>query len=446
MTTPEASTQPSPPVWRGWIVFFAAMIVTFVLGLLVASIQERRQEAALLPQQITPIADLEPDNAVWGKNFPREYQSWLKTQEAGKAEVTDDGVYFDYLRHDPLLKTLFAGYPFSVEYNAPRGHMHALEDIRGTARRDPKRGGKLQPGTCMTCKSSNVPGLMNELGVENFYKAKFADIDKRVTHPIGCADCHDAKTMNLRISRPALREAYAAMGKDIDKASLQEMRTLVCAQCHVEYFFAKKKPTEAKGTYLTFPWKRGMTIENMQQYYNEDIKFTDWVHKVSKTPMVKMQHPDFEIYSTGVHAYRGVTCADCHMPYRTEGGVKFTDHQVRSPLEDVNNSCGVCHRWSESEVKTRVATIQKKHQELLNRAETALVAAHQEVGAAMQAGATDAQLTAARQLLRDAQMRWDFIAAGNGKGFHSPHESARILASAIDLAHQARLKVAKWQK
>jgi len=241
--------------------------------------------------------------------------------------------------------------------------------------------------------------------------------------------------MKLRISRPALREALAAQGRDPDAIPHQEMRSLVCAQCHSEYYFKD-------GTYLTFPWKHGTTIEAMEKFY-EEIDFADWTHPTSGARMVKMQHPDYEMYLTGVHAYRGVACADCHMPYRSEGGVKFTDHHVASPLAKAASSCAVCHRWSEAEITARVESIQDKTHEQLQRAEAALVAAHEEIGAAAAAGAAGPAIDTARDLVRRAQMRWDYVAANNGMGFHSPQEAGRILSSAIDLAHQARLAVVK---
>jgi len=233
------------------------------------------------------------------------------------------------------------------------------------------------------------------------------------------------------------------MGGAVDQASHQEMRPRVGAQCHVEYYFAKQPGDTKKGTYLTFPWKEGLTVDDMDTYYTKDVRQVDWVHPVSKTEMVKMQHPDYETYSQGIHAYRGVACADCHMPYRSEGGVKYTEHDIQSPLKNISNSCAVCHRWSEAEVKARVESIQDTTHELLQDAEQALVAAHAEVGRAAAAGATDADLKAARELLRRAQLRWDYVAAGNGMGFHAPQECARVLATAINLAQQARLEVAK---
>ena len=445
MSTPEPQPKKMPwtTLWKGGLTFFIALVATFVLGLLAASVLERRQEAALPIVLPAGVNQFTGDSALWGQAFPRQYESWLATADTGTRTKYGGSILIDHLANDPQLKELFAGYPFAIEYHDDRGHMHAVDDVRKTARIDPARGGKAQPGTCMTCKSSDVPGLMEQMGVAQFYQADFEEISAKTQHPIGCADCHDAKTMQLRISRPALREAFAAMGKDIDKASHQQKRSLVCAQCHVEYYFAKKVPSATRGTYLTFPWQRGTSVEAMDEYYTKDQRHVDWVHPVSGADMVKMQHPDYELYLSGTHAARGVSCADCHMPYRSEGGVKFSSHHIQSPLNDVNASCGVCHRVSDEVMVARVEKIQDTTRELLNRAQDALVAAHNEVGAAGKAGASDAQLTTARELLRRAQLRWDYIAAGNGMGFHAPQESARVLATAIDLAQQARLSVAK---
>ena len=172
---------------------------------------------------------------------------------------------------------------------------------------------------------------------------------------------------------------------------------MVCAQCHVEYYF------KGKGNYLTFPWDKGTSPEQMEAYYDE-ADFADWTHAISKARMVKLQHPDYEVYRTGVHAYRDIACADCHMPYRTEGGVKFTDHHIQSPLLNIADSCAVCHRWSEDEIRSRVESIQDKVHQTRGLAETMLTRAHFDIAAAMQSGADDQQLSGVRKLVRDAQL------------------------------------------
>jgi nitrite reductase (cytochrome c-552) len=180
----------------------------------------------------------------------------------------------------------------------------------------------------------------------------------------------------------------------------------------------------------------------MADYY-ATRKLTDWTHAVSKAPMVKMQHPDYEVYQTGIHAFRNVSCTDCHMPYRTEGGVKFTDHHMRSPLLNIANSCAVCHRWGEDELRARVSSIQDKVRQSRDRAERAVALAHLDIAACMEAGAADAKLAKARDVVRQSQLRWDYVAATNGMGFHSPQECTRILAAAVDLAQECRLECSR---
>ena len=414
------------PAWVGPAIFLLTTGVVVLLGLLAFSIMERRWETQRPAIAVTPIAEWEPDNAVWGQNYPRQYERYLRTSDDTTRTLFGGSFPRDYLEDDPNQVVLFAGYAFSKEYRQARGHYYSVEDVTSTKRLTPKTF-----SSCWTCKSTEVPKYMAEMGVAEFYATPFSNFVGKITHPIGCQDCHDPETMNLRITRPALREAFAAMGRDIDKATHQEMRSLVCAQCHVEYYFRD-------GSYVTLPWAKGLGLEEIIQYYDE-IAFSDWNHPISGTPMIKSQHPDYELYSMGIHSYRGVSCADCHMPYRTEGGLKFTDHHVQSPLLNIANSCGVCHRWSEDEIRRRVEGIQTKVQNAKIEAEKVLVRAHLDIAAAMQAGASDEDLAQARKLVRHAQFRWDFVSSHNGVGFHSPQECTRILGDAARQAQEARL-------
>jgi nitrite reductase (cytochrome c-552) len=281
---------------------------------------------------------------------------------------------------------------------------------------------------------------MNEQGIANFYKGTWDTKLGQVTHAIGCADCHDAKTMNLKISRPALVEAFERQGKDITQVSHQEMRSLVCAQCHVEYYFNKKKIEGV--AYLTFPWDKGMSMDSIEAYYDH-YEFSDWTHSISKAPMLKAQHPDYEIFQMGTHASRGVACADCHMPYKSEGSQKFTDHHVQSPLNNIANSCQVCHREETDKLVQDVYVRQDKLIENRNKLEILLVKAHVEAGKAWELGATPDQMKEILHDIRRAQWRWDFTAAGHGNSFHAPVETARIVASGIDLAGNARLNLSR---
>ena len=411
--------------WIGWLLFLATTAGVFAIGLLAASIIERRQESYRV-DLVQPIAEWEPRNAAWGVNFPRQYESYLKTREtdfksehAGSAEV-------DYLEKHPERVILWAGYSFSRDYKQGRGHYHAVSDIRETLRTT-----TTLPGTCWTCKSTDVPRVMAEIGPAAFYKADFLDLGHEIVNHIGCQDCHDPKSMHLRITRPALIEAFQRRGEDVNQASHQEMRSLACAQCHVEYYF------KGDGKYLTFPWDKGFTAEQMEAYYDE-MEFTDWTHSLSRAPMLKAQHPDYETFMTGVHAQRGVSCADCHMPYRSEGAQKFTNHHMRSPLADISSSCAVCHRESEADLKRDVYERQARVMELMLLVEKSLAKAHIEAKAAWDAGATEAEMKEVLQLIRQSQWRWDWVSAANGAGFHSPTEASRVLGNAIQKAELAR--------
>jgi nitrite reductase (cytochrome c-552) len=438
--------------WVAWAVFGGCMVVTFLLGMLVVSIMERRFEAVAPQRVVAPVEEWETDNAKWGANYPREFETFLKTAIENTRTLFGGSYLRDYLEDYPKQVILFAGYPFSRDYKQGRGHEHAVQDIRETLRTTRKDGSDTGlPSTCWTCKSSSVPKLMQERGIVGFYNSTFKDMNPDVHSNIGCLDCHDPTTMNLRISRPGLREAFARQGKDIDQASHQEMRSLVCAQCHVEYYFGNDPDVNVegqpsfgnRGKYLVFPWDEGIGVDGMEKYFEKRPELYDWIHPISGARMIKMQHPDWEVYTTGIHAYRNVSCADCHMPYRTEGGVKFSNHHIQSPLLDIASSCGVCHRWSEDEIRGRVESAQTKHFELKLKAEDALVKAHFDVAACRQLGATAEELGPLQDLVWRAQLRWDYVSANNGMGFHSPQESVRILGTSLDLAHEVRVQAAR---
>ncbi len=428
--------------WLGWIIFLVTVGVVFLLGMLASSIIERRSEAIFAYSPGIKFSQFEPRNAKWGEIFPREYGTYLKTADTSFRSKYNGSATVDMLKESPELVVLWAGYPFSKEYNQGRGHYHAVEDIRNILRTGAPAAGVASPvtNTCWTCKSPDVPRLMNQVGVAEFYKGTWDTKGSEIMNPIGCADCHDSKTMNLRISRPALLEAFENMGKDITKSSHQEMRSLVCAQCHVEYYFNKKKVEGVQ--YLVFPWKNGTTIEDMEKYYDE-IEFSDWTHALSRAPILKAQHPDYEVYLTGVHAVRGVSCADCHMPFISEGGQKFTDHHIQSPLNNVANSCQVCHREETERLIKDVYSRQDKIMENRSILEKLLVRCHIEAKTAWNKGASEEQMKEILNDIRHAQWRWDFSAAGHGNSFHSPVELSRIISGGINIAQEARIKLAR---
>lgn len=409
------------------IVLAAALISVFALG---AYALTRPSTPANQPTTFN-IPDGELDPAIWGKAFPDEYASYLKNKEMKKGNSKYGGSEsFSHLTEDPLQVKLFAGYAFSLEYNEERGHVYTVEDVSKTKRVNDKT-----PSSCWTCKSPNAAALIKEQG-DKFYAVPFKDNKDKMKHPVACADCHDNRTMALKITRPGFIEGLKAQGKDPQSLSRQEMRSAVCGQCHVEYYF---RPDNKK---VVFPWANGFRVENIEKYY-DDVKFKDWEHPDSKAPLLKAQHPEYEMFSTGIHAANNVACADCHMPYVKEGKSKISSHQWQSPLNTVSQSCGACHKQSEEYLKNQVYDIQAKVFSTKLLAEKAIVRAIDKIKLVAQNPAADSNLLAeARDLHRKAQWRWDFVSAENSMGFHSPTEALRILGEAIDLGRQAEQQAA----
>lgn len=425
--------------WVGWVLFLSSMVVVFLLGMLAASITQRRAEiASVMNNKKVEIKGIESRNEVFAVNYPREYETWTQTADTTFESEFNGSKAVDVLAQRPEMVILWAGYAFAKDYSTPRGHMHAVEDVRHTLRTGAPMTSEEgpQPATCWTCKSPDVPRLMDSVGVAEFYKQTWAHWGTEIVNPIGCADCHDAETMDLKISRPALIEGFAAMGLDIKDASHQDMRSLACAQCHVEYYFTPD------GKYLTFPWHNGTTMEGAEQYY-DSIGFADYTHALSKAPIIKAQHPDYEIFKTGIHAQRGVSCADCHMPYISEGGVKYSSHHITSPLANISNTCQVCHRESEEDLRNAVYERQRSANQIRNLVEEELAKAHLEAQFAWEKGASESQMKNALQLIRQAQWRWDYAVASHGGSFHSPVEFQRILSMGLDRAHKARFEISK---
>ncbi len=438
----EEKLKNSRKPWVNWILFIGTMVIVFFIGLLASSIIERKAEAEFAYTPQVDINEWEPRNEVWGQNFPKEYQSYMQTADTSFASKYNGGKMIDMLEVDPRLVVLWAGYGFAKDYNQGRGHYYAIADLNNSLRTGGPTNDKdgPMPSTCWTCKSPDVPRVMNEEGVAEFYKGKWSRLGSEIVNPIGCADCHDPETMNLRLSRPALIEAFERNGRDITQASHQEMRSLVCAQCHVEYYFNKN--TVEGANYLTLPWTNGMSAEEMEKYY-DDMDFKDWTHKLSKAPMLKAQHPGYEVYLTGVHASRGVSCADCHMPYKSEGGMKFTDHKIQSPLNNVANTCQVCHREETDRLVKDVYERQDRIIENRDELEVLLVRAHVEAKKAWDLGAKDKQMKDVLKGIRHAQWRWDYAAASHGGSFHSPVETSRVIATGITIAQETRIKLAR---
>lgn len=426
---------------------------------LLVNILERKQEARNPFYRVVELTDETEDPAVWGKNFPLQYDGYRRTvdmvrtrfggSEALPRTPTEADprsiVAQSKLEEDPRLKTMWAGYAFAEDFREERGHAYMLEDQTFTRRQLVAP----QPGTCLHCHASVYVAYQQQgngdllKGFEKLNAMPYEEARKLVRHPIACIDCHDSESMQLRVTRPAFIEGIRALKAaegvaDYDvntMATRQEMRTYVCGQCHVEYYF---KGTEKR---LVYPWAKGLKAENILAYYDE-AGFKDWTHAETGAAALKAQHPEFELWNQGIHARSGVACADCHMPYKREGAMKISDHHVRSPLMNINRACQTCHRWPETELRARVETIQERTFQLRNLAMDALVDLINDLKAARAAGATDTKLAAARDFQRKAQFLLDFVEAENSTGFHAPQEAARVLGTSINYSRlgQAALR------
>jgi nitrite reductase (cytochrome c-552) len=441
-------------------------ISTAVIASLLVNIFQRKQEAKNPYLRFVDVTAETTDPAEWGKNWPREYDGYLRTAlpsrtKYGGGSASESMLPPEKAEKNPWLARMFAGYAFAIDYRDRRGHANMLLDQEQTKRTKERK----QPGSCLHCHASVIPLYRQagaeiapsappaeqlQKGFEAIGKLDYWEANARLEkaghkHPVSCVDCHDPKSMQLRVTRPGFMNGIKALKAhegiadyDVNRdATRQEMRSFVCGQCHVEYYCGPK-------TTLFFPWANGLKVEEIESHYDnfkfdDGHRFFDWKHAETGAEALKAQHPEFEVWSQGTHGKAGVACADCHMPYMREGALKVSDHYVRSPLLNINRACQQCHHYPEEQIRQRVETIQDRHFALLSRAGAAVVDMIDTIKAAKDANASEAQLLPMLELQRKAQWRLDFVAAENSMGFHASQELARILAESIDLSRQAQL-------
>ena len=464
------------PAILGTVVLTA--LATWVIVALLMNIETRKHEARTTHVRLVEVGEDDTDPAKWGINWPKEYDSYQRTALTTRTRFGGHGgseaLPAEKIERDPWLKRMFLGYAFSIDYRDRRGHAYMLEDQENT-----ERLSKPQSGSCLHCHASIMP-LYRQLGdgdaakgLEVSYKYSYQDLSAKLhesgnAHPVSCVDCHDPKTMGLRVTRPGFIQGIQALAASdapvphlpsVDQwrqgkrdkpydpntdGTRTEVRSFVCGQCHVEYYCSTKMP-------LIFPWGKGLTVDQTEAFWDsttfpDGSRFFDYKHAETGAPILKAQHPEYELWSQGIHARSGVACADCHMPYMRDGATKVSDHWVRSPLLNVNRACQTCHHFPEQEILDRVDVIQSRNHELLQRAGAALMSQLDAIGRARAEGATDEQLKPALELQRRAQWRLDFIAAENSMGFHAPQEAARVLGEAADYARQGEIAAITWNK
>jgi nitrite reductase (cytochrome c-552) len=443
----------------GLILSLVVLITLGVLALLI-NIFEKKVEAKNPFFRVVELTDDMDDPAIWGKNFPLQYDGYKRTVDMqrtrfGGSEALPKSpskadprsvVSQSKIEEDPRLKTMWLGYAFAVDFREERGHAFMLEDQMFTERQNVVK----QPGTCINCHASVYLAYKKlgngdiVAGFEKLNSMPYFDAKEHVKHPVACIDCHDSQTMELRVTRVAFMEGMKALKesqgvKDYDvnrDATRQEMRSFVCGQCHVEYYFKGDKKR------LTYPWANGLKVDQIYEYYEKN-PHKDWVHKETGAEVLKAQHPEFEMWNQGIHAKSGVACADCHMPYTRVGALKISDHHIRSPLLNINQSCQTCHRIPEEEIRQRVEDTQERVFAMRNQAMDALMDLIADLKKIPENQRSTEKVMKAKKFQRKAQFFLDFVEAENSTGFHAPQEALRVLGESINNSRQGQLVLLK---
>ncbi len=506
------------------LAFLAAAIATALVAWVLITMYGRKQEARQTFVRVAELNEISVDPEPWGLNWPHHFDGW-KSTAGDKFYGGSNAMPQSKLDNQPWLKRLYAGYAFSIDYREARGHAYMLYDQGVTERvtKKPQAGACMHCHGSMNVLYRKV-GL-EAMGEEATDEALAADFNMEAVqkgfeevstktyqevlamlkqmpdgtpnenepvfpsapaggfegefagkpvpedhptvgeaHPVSCIDCHDPKTMAIRVTRPGFINGIGELAagdapvphlpsikkwRDAGRegkydpnahASRQEMRSFVCGQCHVEYYCANKMT-------LIFPWKNGLRMEDLEKTWEEtkfsegtpdEEPFYDYKHGETGALVYKVQHPEFELWSQGIHARSGVSCSDCHMPYERVGAMKVSNHHVRSPLENLNAACQNCHKHDEVQLRERVENIQSKNLALLERAAGAMTDMLDAILEAKASGAEEESLAEVLTLQRKAMWRLDYISSENSRGFHADQEAARILGESIDYSRQAQ--------
>src|SRR5262245_58200712 len=132
MSTPPATPRPAAP--RPWLAYAITVVLvaaaTFGVLLLWQNIAQRKREGQ--EQHAFRVVELTEDvidPEEWGKYYPRQYDGYRRTVDnertrhgGSEAEPPQRLDIFKSLR------TLYDGYPFSVDFRTARGHAYMLSD------------------------------------------------------------------------------------------------------------------------------------------------------------------------------------------------------------------------------------------------------------------------------------------------------------------------------
>jgi nitrite reductase (cytochrome c-552) len=363
--------------------------------------------------------------------FPQQYDSWQATEEQTERD--------DILAQYPANIILWAGSSFAKEYHSPRGHQFAVADVTHTLRTGVAiaEGDKGLSASCWTCKTPDAPRLIKEMGIQGFSGANFVDLGREIKSVVYCSDCHVDGSAELALPRPHAQNAMAKIKLPFDQQDRSMQGAQVCGQCHVSYYFQPENNNK-----VNIPWIFGSTADAIEKYY-DTRRFYEWIHPISKTPILKARHPEFEHWSRSAHAKQGVTCITCHMPPATdEKGATFTDHKVGGALDNFDRSCANCHS-SKAAITKKLDKTKANIDAKSRNVESLLIKAHYEAKAAWDAGATWPQMNDAIMAIRHSQWRWDFATASHGMYAHNPKEGIELLDKSTEQVTYAREALAR---
>ena len=383
--------------------------------------EQDKQEAG---KNIPKPEDMIIDPAAWKEKYPMIYESFIRTSRMGDGTKEDSnlgGMHpIDYLKKYPNIAILYEGMGFAKEYYKARGHFYALEDVIKITR--PKPG-----ASCLACKSGEYEKLHAKHG-DALFAMDFNAVAQDVKFGITCYNCHrNNPEKGVQVVSPHFAKKVDKLGMELKPG------TKACAQCHVEYYFDKQTKE------VVLPWDKGIGVNEIEAYFDEK-GYVDWTHPRTGTPMLKVQHPEFEMYTGSVHDNAKLSCADCHMPTVTENGQKYKSHWAKSPLKTVEESCGKCHGSGKEleELVVTVQAIQKYTERIEVEVSDMLVKLTKDLGSAIEKGKLDEPTLKKLQVLhRKAQYRWDFVFVENSTGFHNEKKSIDTLNQAKAYAKEA---------
>ncbi len=447
MSSPGASTV------RRAVLAVSTVGALLALAAVVACAPPKPTEA-----KVVPIPEGTYDPAVWGEEYPVQYERWLATRDERPEGLSpykrgyDAGRTFDKLSEFPFMALLFNGWGFGIEYNEPRGHYYMLSDQLEVDPARVKAG-----GACLTCKTPYADPLAREHGAEGYFAAPYLEAVQLIPEEhkelgAACIDCHDEQSLELEVKRWTMQTGLKALGKE---PKGRELRIAVCGQCHCTY--SVMKDAEGRSVDVRFPWEGAewgdISVERIIANLLAKPPRNEWTQSVTGYKMAFIRHPEFEMFTRdSVHFKGGATCPDCHGPYLAKDGVKSTDHNFMSPLKNDLRGCRRCHVESAAELKEQVVVLQDRYVSSLLRAGYAAATCAKLIETvhgeqARGARVDSATYESAKEAYLQAFYRVVFLGAENSVGFHNPSEGGRIAADAVAYAGrcEALLRQLLWQ-